>query len=431
MSAEPALRKFTPHQLAIGVMVEPRNGAYRIAARQTWMIDAEKHATVKFVAGDVKCAHQALAAEEKEYDDIVFVKSDDCKKWHSPAKIHAWYTFALAAYPQALWIAKMEDDGLLWTDALLSAMASVRQRGSVYLGMMQWQGGCELSENRNALNGPEVQTCAGCWGGWFQGGAPAPKHCMPMWRVNWAGGVKEGTAECPKFHLAPFACGPFEARSRHLAHTVSRCDYANRYFDAMSRRGNVKQDWCVSADGGQGHAIGACSRTLYVADLGYHRQKYATRQQLNESHSVIIVHPIKSRGAELDERKLGWLVSTWKQTWAYLRRAPAVPKPIGEARVHFMANESRPRVERLPNDAAARLAARGVGLVRPRAANANPAPPGPRKPAAANTTKGLRRSRSDLLAEKPDERAAAQRARPIHSVGAGATHRLSRHAAAV
>ena len=363
----PVLKPFSPNLLALGVMVEPRNGAYRTAARQTWMIDAVQHATVKFVAGDVACAHQALAAEQKEYDDVVFVASDDCKKWHSPAKIHAWYTFALEKYPDALWIAKMEDDGMLWTQALLTAIASVRQRGSVYLGMMQWQGGCWLSEKRTVdkESGAEVQPCAGCWGGWFQGGAPAPRHCMPMWRANWAGAVKERTDECPRFFMAPFACGPFEARSRKLAETVSRCDYARRYFDAMSRRGNARQDWCVSADGGQGHAVGACSRSVHIADFGYHRQKYATVQQLNESNSVLIVHPIKSRGAENDERKLGWLVGVWKQTWKFLRRAPPVPRPLGEARVHFLINESRPRVERVPNerdprfsDLAARMAAR-------------------------------------------------------------------------
>ncbi len=67
---------------------------------------------------------------------------------------------------------------------------------------------------------------------------------------------------------------------------VSHCTYANRYFAAMSRRGDARRDWCVSADGGQGHAVGACARVLHVVDLGPRRQKYATEQQLNESHSV-------------------------------------------------------------------------------------------------------------------------------------------------
>ena len=276
-SSAPPLQLYSPDRLAIGIMVVPTNAAYRAAARQTWLNEAIKHATAVFVAGDVACAHHALDREAGMHGDVVFVDSDDCQKWHSPAKIHAWYTYALKAYPQAQWIAKTEDDGMLWTKPLVTALGSVRQRGSVYAGMMQWQGGCEHSEARSA-SGAE-QACAGCWGGWFNNGAAAPRHCMPMWRMGWSGSVKTGVPECPSFRLAPFACGPFEARTRHLALAVSKCAYAKTYFDSMSRRGNARHDWCVSADGGQGHAVGACVRTLHIADLGPHRQKYATEKQ--------------------------------------------------------------------------------------------------------------------------------------------------------
>ena len=93
---------------------------------------------MRFVAGDVPCAHQAMQWEADEHGDVAFVASDDCKKWHSPAKIHA-VTYALA-FPQASWIAKMEDDGILWTHAAVEALMSPTAR-AVYFGMMQWQGG--------------------------------------------------------------------------------------------------------------------------------------------------------------------------------------------------------------------------------------------------------------------------------------------------
>ena len=233
----------------------------------------------------------------------------------------------------------------LWTGPLLQTLASVRQRGSVYVGMMQWQGGCEHSDVRNGA-GEEAQSCSGCWGGWFNFGASAPRNCMPMWRAGWSGSVKEGSAECPMFRLAPFACGPFEARSRQLALAVSRCQYADNYFAAMSRRGNAKRDWCVSADGGQGHAVGACVRSLHIADFGPHRQKYASEKELNSSHSVFIVHPLKSRGSESDSRRLSLMLGTWKRMWSYLRRASPVLVAPAEARVQFRLNESRPFVER-------------------------------------------------------------------------------------
>jgi hypothetical protein len=97
----------------------------------------------------------------------------------------------------------------------------------------------------------------------------------------------------------------------------------------------------------QGHALGACVRTLHIADLGPHRQKYATDVQMNTSNSVLIVHPIKSRGAESDSRRLPWLLDSWRHVWAYMRRAPHVQRPLAEATLHFRPNESRPLVERL------------------------------------------------------------------------------------
>ena len=106
------LQLYSPEHFAMGVMVVPSNFAYRDAARQTWLNEAAKHAITRFVAGNVLCAHTALDREAVLHGDIVFVRSDDCQKWHSPAKIHAWYAFALRSYPEALWIAKMEDDGM-------------------------------------------------------------------------------------------------------------------------------------------------------------------------------------------------------------------------------------------------------------------------------------------------------------------------------
>ena len=99
----------------------------------------------------------------------------------------------------------------LWVEALVRHLGaiSLRPRGSIYVGMIQWQGGCELSEERDSAS-REIQTCAGCWGGWFRGGAPTPNGCGPMWRERWAGSIKQQTVECPSFRMAPFACGPFE-----------------------------------------------------------------------------------------------------------------------------------------------------------------------------------------------------------------------------
>lgn len=379
--------------MALGIMVVPSNGAMRRAARATWLADAAEHAAVRFVAGDVPCARSALEAEAERFGDVAFVESDDCKKWHSPAKVHAWYIHALARWPKAVWIAKMEDDGLLWTSALARELATVRERGpnhAWYVGMMQWQGGCTLNEERRpagapsgpaggtavAAAGAEYQGCAGCWGGWYRGGAPAPAACAPMWRKSWVGSVVQGTPSCPQFRLAPFACGPFEARSRPLAQAVARCAYAGRYFAAMSRRGDLKKDWCVSADGAQGHALGHCVRSVRIADLGPHRQKYATPKQLNESHEVLIVHPIKTRGRERTAEGTQAYVEGWKDVWRTLRRAPYAPAASFSGPGLMLSrlwalNETRPRTERT----AARVAGAGPGGSREHAKEPRAGPP--------------------------------------------------------
>merc|ERR1712166_255947 len=81
---------------------------------------------------------------------------------------------------------------------------------------------------------------------------------------------------------------------------------------------------------------------MTVGDFGPHRQKYATEKQMNESHSVLIVHPIKARNMGVER-----LVNEWQRTWNYLRRAPYQHRPVMESRITFHANDSRPLTERL------------------------------------------------------------------------------------
>ena len=343
-----------------------------------------------------------------------------------PQTRHGRYRYALRAFKDADWIAKTEDDGLVWLEPLLRELWPLRADRMVYVGMMQWQGSCSAGEalgpaaplansslgrrdtaatggasrfaapwlpslsqaERLALSRRQVRAqgqlpCAGCWGGWcarttrpqarapapngdsrrppgllhslaprrYRQGAPPPHACGSMWRRGWGGSVRLGTPECPLFRLSPFACGPFEARSRPLAEAVGQCEYASRYFDVISRHGNEVRDWCVSADGSQGHVISHCVRALTVADLGIERQRYATVKQMNASNGVYIVHPIKSRGVEHNAARLPQYVSQWKAAWTYLRRAPYRPARghgIPISRVSFAPNASRPHVERLP-----------------------------------------------------------------------------------
>ena len=134
-----------PSAIALGIMVVPNNLVLRVAARASWLPEASKYATTRWVAGDVPCARNMLRKEAELHGDVVFVPTKDCQKWHSPHKVHAWYQYALRTFPQAAWIAKMEDDGLLWTSALVDLLWAVRNSGhasidrpsaSVYVGML-------------------------------------------------------------------------------------------------------------------------------------------------------------------------------------------------------------------------------------------------------------------------------------------------------
>ncbi|KAL3897266.1 MAG: hypothetical protein SGPRY_013087 [Prymnesium sp.] len=96
----------------MGVMAIPSVRANRMAIRSTWAASAAPRMLVRFVAGDVPCARREMQKEADTYGDCSFVRSKDCSKLHSPAKVHAWFLFAIVRWPQVPWIGKMEDDGM-------------------------------------------------------------------------------------------------------------------------------------------------------------------------------------------------------------------------------------------------------------------------------------------------------------------------------
>ena len=97
---------------------------------------------------------------------------------------------------------------------------------------------------------------------------------------------------------------------------MARCDYASRYFRAMSRRGERTRELCISADGGQGIAIGECMGAVDVVDLGGGRQRFGTLRQLNGTNGVLIVHPIKKG-----------ILEEWERSWNFMRRSEEAVTP--------------------------------------------------------------------------------------------------------
>ena len=77
----------------------------------------------------------------------------DCRKWHSPEKVHRWFQYALARWPRTPWLGKMEDDGMLWPAALAADLSGL-VRNSTYYGVMRWAGTC--SDSRLSHSGGAV-----------------------------------------------------------------------------------------------------------------------------------------------------------------------------------------------------------------------------------------------------------------------------------
>jgi hypothetical protein len=269
----------------------------------------------------------------------------------SAQKTHAWFAYALKAFPVAHWIGKTEDDAMVRVRALwaeLKAVRAVRQDVESY-GTLYWIGTCELVER---------QRCNNVWCGRVQplrGRAqigppdcnsppfdmaraqanekPTAWLCVPNVHDNWRDchrrfRIDPGSAECPSFLITPFVSGPLEIRARSLVERITRCLYARRFFETMSRRSALMvteggDGMCGMTDGTQGHALGACSanRSSVFAVLDDGRNcwpnmllnnplSWARRHRCNASS--IVVHPLKGANR-----------SQWAALWDALANAVA------------------------------------------------------------------------------------------------------------
>ena len=316
-----AMRDASELVLVMGVITGPASKT-RALLRTTWMKDsAQAHTLVRFVLGSLNtsaCGHvsvEALAAEESEHKDVVHLHDvPDCSKWHSPLKVHAWYQHALAHLPPAPWLGKMEDDGMVRLRPLAQMLGvlSAQLPTVGYVGNMQWQASCTLVSS-------EQSTCAGCWGGYFR----AQRFCREVDSFGTKHGA--GTAECPAINTAPFACGPLELRSRALARRLARCEYAERQFRWASAQSDRQGLMCTSTDGGQGHAIGHCLRSVEVLDLGTVAQSYPVAGFVNRT-GTLVAHPLKHPSGAF-----------WRSVWAQLSGGqPYVPVQPPRAEVTGM-----------------------------------------------------------------------------------------------
>lgn len=93
------------------------------------------NARAVFVLGDCECARNGTIREAAYHRDIVYVKSDDCRTWHRPSKVFAWFQFAVSRWPRASWYAKSEDDGMVRLTSLMRDLGGLDAREPWYYGI--------------------------------------------------------------------------------------------------------------------------------------------------------------------------------------------------------------------------------------------------------------------------------------------------------
>ena len=129
-------------ELAIGVLNSPNSAVQRSLIRSTWMLDPMIRCgriTVRFVIGNGSCFSATVAREMTLHEDMYQVNAPDCQKSYGPEKTHEWFKAALRTFPSAEWIAKTEDDTMLWPSAIMADLRSLTPSAEYY-GSISWQG---------------------------------------------------------------------------------------------------------------------------------------------------------------------------------------------------------------------------------------------------------------------------------------------------
>ena len=308
----------------LGVMTAPGSKRNRQNVREfSRTSNRAKHLHVRFVLGDTACARLPTLVEAALHNDFAFVNSSDCHSWHRAAKVHAWYRYALDRWPQAHWIGKSEDDGMLRIAALQRDLGALDSRDSWYYGIMAWVGLCAFDESCADRDGPAACCMGGCFAGGLQPHPAERSACMDgQCRLPRCQPRTEPRGHrCARVLSAPFAIGPVEVRSAVLARMIAGCQVAHRYMDSLSAAGDAVRRDCSSMDGNQGLPLIHCAPRLRLADATWRRMSYphsAIRNSQGRNSSVLgWTHPAKGMSPEAVRR-----------LWAAYASLPYRPAPL-------------------------------------------------------------------------------------------------------
>ena len=270
-------------ELVLGVMTSPsaRLNRDNLRALSHAEPDIAQRAHLAFVLGDLHCTRNTTVGEAAKHGDIVYIAAPDCTSWYRAQKFHVWFKFAVRRWPHVPWIGKVEDDAVYRVSSVLRDLSALDHHEPWYYGILAFGGSCSFQEEC-----PGGASAAGCCGGCFakalspypqqaarcSSGATCPKpHCA----VDYDGSrAHHGSAQCPEVVIAPFAIGPIEVRSRPLARQIADCSQSDRYFSALTQRGDALRGDCAAGDAVQAQALTMCAPSVRLADATWRRMSY-------------------------------------------------------------------------------------------------------------------------------------------------------------
>lgn len=266
------------------------------------------------------CNSTRLVREIDRHGDFALVDSPDCKKWHSAEKVHKWFQYALVKWPRTPWLAKMEDDGMLWPAALAADLSALRN--STYYGVMRWAGMCSTARDKQCYAGSFLREVPSCEVK-DQTRCNATKHCCePL---------------CPgRVVLSPFACGPLDVRHRSLAQQVASCAVADAFFREASATGDARETMAATTDASQAVALSQCVRVLQVADATEARLASGKCDRCSRcARGQVVVHHARFL-KKSDKTNVSRTVQIWKDSWHSMTQwQPYTPAPLPEFQLRF------------------------------------------------------------------------------------------------
>ena len=249
-----------------------------------------------------------LAEEEQTFGDILILQAvpeRGSKQMDCAHKTHAFFSWALLEYPDALFLGKVEDDSLPHIPLLVGELTQLQEESAT------WHGA--------GINYGLMMFCtSGCWGGDVDAtatdgglaGANANLQVCHDATANADASALDvegpyGKESLLNTRMGTFAAGPIDIRSRGLAQAIAKCDWVTGVKSSgLWASKNEAMDTC---DGQQGRIMNECGQEYTVAQAGW--------AKVGTPDSQVIGHPLKDLDDPRPQQWMDIFGKTWNDTY--------------------------------------------------------------------------------------------------------------------